>query len=86
MREYASQFTSLGVWVEGRGGRGVGELEWITQRLKGKNRQQSKERGEMIITSLSFCVELLGGKMLLEMMDTLFPSAFITGYVHSQGM
>ncbi len=34
----------------------------------------------MIITSLSVCAELLGGTMLLEMMDTLFPSAFITGY------
>ena len=64
----------------GRGGGGFGELEWIAQRLKGKNRQQSKERGEMIITSLSVCAELLGGTMLLEIMDTLFTSVFITGY------
>jgi len=37
----------------------------------------------MIITSLSVCAELLGGTMLLEMMDTLFTSVFITGYFAS---
>ena len=76
-------------WEYGlRGGGGGGLANWngLHSGLREKYRQQSKERGEMIITSLPFCAELLVGKMLLEMMDTLFPSAFITGYVHSQGM
>ena len=62
------------------GGGGLANWNGLHSGIRKKNRQQSKERGEMIITSLSVCAELLGGTMLLEMMDTLFPSAFITGY------